>query len=333
MNTFCIILIILLEFLYLGIAIDCYNGAGSCTYSSYLSCDIVNNKTEQIKSLLNQCSGLHSRFTTLYVYKQYPSNETENLVIDIDLPTNLKELYLRNNVDGDYFALETTAQNTALTYFRTSKVFLESEDFFNNFVGLKYLYLQNLKTEKLPSFTNLQNLTYLTAQIQILGTAILDHTIVNGLRNLVYLSLLGSNFVKISENAFQHLSMLTLLDLGYNKISEIESNTFSSLTKLERLYLDYNHISSISIDIFKGLSRLSFLHLDRNLNFPLGTLLETRNLVTLYIRNNNYSTLEPFIFQQLKQLRYLYIENPFICAITFQCMYIFCLTLFIKFAS
>ena len=250
------------------------------------------------------------------MYKQYVSEEIGNLIIDIDLPSNIRQLnlYQSSSQYHDYFRLTTSTFNYALTYMYSSEITkIESSNFFNYFVELKRLYFgsRNLNSEQTPSFTNLHKLTYIRARIHVSNMPILNPTMVCGLENLVYLNLGYSNFERIDKNAFQNTS-LTYLNLYNNKITQTEDGTFNS--QLRYLHLEGNGIKTITNNIFKGLDDLTRLVLNKNPNFPLDTLLQTKNLRYLYINYNDYTYLDPYVFQQLKELTYVYAQNnPFIC--------------------
>ena len=294
-------------------AYECRKGVGYCNvYSSYLRCYIETNNTEGIKEMLKDCSA--GTANTLHLYKNYASNAFGNLIIDIELPSNIQTLYLQNNYDHDYFRLTTSSQNIGLTKISISvHTELESNNFFNYFPGLRNLYISHLISEKFPSFTSLQYLTYLRERILMVNPKALDNTMFSGLSNLILLDLSNSNFNGITEGTFDGLTQLTRLLLNYNKIQYIEDGALSELSSLQQLYLNSNGIKTITNNVFEGLTQLSYLDLNNNPEFPLEALLHTRFLERLYIQSNGYTTLDPYVFQQMKDLRYLYMSNPFIC--------------------
>ena len=294
-------------------AVTCRKDAGYCrVYSSYLYCYIEANDTQGIKTLLRDCSA--GTATTLYLYKYYVSNAFGNLIVNIELPSNIQRLYLYNYEDNDNFRLTTSTQNTGLTRIVSyAHVELESYNFFNYFRGLGYVYMNYISVRELPSFTSLQYLTYLRASIQIVSPQALDGTMLSGLTNLTRLDLSNSNFNGINQGTFGSLIQLTRLILNYNEIRYIEDGALSQLSNLKQLHLNSNGIETVSNDVFKSLTQLTILDLGRNPEFPIETLLHTRYLQRLYIQYNEYITLDPFVFQQMKELRYLYLSNPFIC--------------------
>ena len=202
-----------------AVGYDCSNEAVGCTsntYSSYLlSCYINSNDTQLIKSGLKYCSQ-SNRLTSLQVAKQYVSEELGNLIIDIDLPSNIRQLYFYqySSQYHDYIRLTTSTFNYALTYMYSSEITkIESSNFFNYFVELKTLdFNRNLNSEQIPSFTDLHKLTLIRARIHVSIMPILNPSMVSGLENLVYLDLGYSNFERIEKNSFQNTS-LTYLSL------------------------------------------------------------------------------------------------------------------------
>ena len=140
-----------------------------------------------------------------------------------------------------------------------------------------------------------------------------------GLENLVFLGLPLSNFKRIEKNAFQNLQQLTGLNLNGNKITRIEDGIFKFLKKLKSLHLDANGIEFVNNSIFVGLDELTTLSINLNPNIPLESILQTKKLINLHIGINNYTHLDPFIFQQLKDLRYLDAhKNPLKCDCSLQ---------------
>ena len=295
-------------------SVVCTDRTSHSTSSLNLYCHILNNDTQLIKTQLNECSG-NSTHRYLYVNKAYNSDEFGPLKIDVDLPSNILSFRLFNYRDDHSISLTTSVANSVLTGLAIyESANIESKTFFKNFTALRHIYLQKMITDETPSFTHLKSLTTIQGLIEVSGDPILDENMVSGLENLIFLILDHSNFEKVTPNAFQNLSALQVLSLEYNKITQIQNGTFGSLAKLRRLYLIGNGIVRVSDDAFKGLDQLEILQLDRNPNFPINTLLNTRNLEFLSLNYNNYSTFEPYVFQQMNKLEELSIgNNPFIC--------------------
>ena len=295
--------------------VDCSNEAGYCNFNPpYISCYITNNDTQSIKSLLRDCSSNSASLVRLKVYKNYVSNEYGNLLIDIELPTNIQTLSIYNTQDQDHIRLTTFSQNTGLTRIYTSSyIELESNNFFTHFSGLKYIYFQYVLSKEPPSFTNLLSLTHL--RIYLVGpvTHALDEGIVSVLTKLVYLSLSNSYFSGITERAFRNLNKLTYLSLANNELTYIEDGALRDLSSLERLSLSDNKLQIVSDNVFEGLTDLTFLYLSYNPGFPLTALIQAKSVIYLYLRYNGYHTLEPYVFQQMDSLTYLSLSDPFVC--------------------
>ena len=86
--------------------VDCSNEAGYCDLlSSSLSCYITASDTQSITALLRDCSSNSSSLVRLNVYKNYVSNEYGNLLIDVELPTNIQSLEIYNSQDQDHIRL------------------------------------------------------------------------------------------------------------------------------------------------------------------------------------------------------------------------------------
>ena len=184
--------------------VDCSNEAGYCDfYTSDLSCGITANDTESIKTLLRNCSSNSASLDYLYVYKNYVSNEYGNLLIDIELPTNIQYLSIDNFQDEDQIRLTTFRQNTGLTrIYASSYIELESNNFFTHFTALQKIELGYVLSREPLSFTNLLSLTFLRVNLVGPVTQALDEGIVSGLTNLVFLDLQNSYFNGITEGAF-----------------------------------------------------------------------------------------------------------------------------------
>ena len=109
------------------------------------------------------------------------------------------------------------------------------------------------------------------------------------------------------------MSKLTYLSLAYNELTYIEDGALTELSSLEQLDLNENELLSVSDNVFEGLTDLTYLNLDDNPGFPLNALILARSVIRLYLRYNGYHTLDPYVFQQMESLRYLYLSDPFVC--------------------
>ena len=294
---------------------DCSNEAGYCDFNPpYISCYITNNDTQSIKSLLRDCSSNSSSLVSLKVYKNYVSNEYGNLLVDIELPTNILTLDIYNSQDQDHIRLITFSQNTGLTRTYTSSyIELESNNFFTHFTSLQRIYFQYVLSREPPSFTNLLSLTFLRVYLVGPVTHALDEGIVSGLTNLVSLYMYYSYFNGITEGAFRNLNKLQYLYLENNELAYIEDGALRDLSSLKQLSLYENYIQIVSDNAFEGLTDLTYLNLDNNPGFPLTALIQAKSVLQLYLRYNGYHTLDSYVFQQMSSLTYLYLSDPFVC--------------------
>ena len=302
--------------LYVGKVLmdNCQNGAGYCNYgASQVKCYINNNNTQLIKSLLKNCSNVSSTYNRIDVYKNYVSTELRFLLIDFDLPINIKKLYIRNEKDEDDIRITTSVENTALTKLISEyNLELETNNFFDHFPRLKYLCVERLIVKEKPSFTNLQFLSNLEVGLKGPKTYTFDDTIVRGLSDLVYLVMRGFN--GITKEAFENVNKLEYLDFAECGLSYIEEGAFKNMPELAVIYLEDNILSNVSENAFEGLDNLDDLDVSGNPLFPLGALCSARFVHRLFLQYNEYQTLDPSTFQEMKYLEKLYVyKNPFIC--------------------
>ena len=146
-------------------------------------------------------------------------NEYANLLVDIDLPSNIQSLHIFNDQDQDHIRLttSTSSQNIGLTSIHSlAYIELESNDFFTHYTGLKFIDMRAVLSREPPSFSNLVSLTYL--RIDLVGpvTHALDGGIVSGLTNLITLYFHESYFNGINTGALNG-SMTKLKYLSFAK--------------------------------------------------------------------------------------------------------------------
>jgi hypothetical protein len=93
---------------------------------------------------------------------------------------------------------------------------------------------------------------------------------------------------KLQSGAFNGLTLLTILSLESNDITEIIPGTFEMISRLEYLHLQYNKIKHLAYDAFRGLVNLQHVNLEGNKLHYLhpDTFLGLKNLQTLYLSNN-----------------------------------------------
>ena len=222
--------------------------------------------------------------------------------------------YFKNTHTRHYVPLTTFSQNTGVTGIYTSSyIELESNNFFTHFTALQYIYCSYVLSREPLSFTNLLSLTLLRVNLVGPVTQALDEGIVSVLTNLVHLDLQNSYFNGITEGALLNLNKLTYLDLSDNQLTYFEDGALRDLSSLERLYLNDNNIRIVPDNAFESLTNLTSLDLSNNPGFPLNALIQAKSVRHLYLQNNGYSTLEPYVFQQMDSLEYLFLSDPFVC--------------------
>ena len=296
-------------------SVFCDNGVGYCNDNSwYIECYINSSDTQLIKELLSNCSNRNTNINDVRVFKDYLSNTHGNILIDIELPSNIQSLFIGNFKDNDNIRITTNTENTALTRINVyPRIDLESSDFFSHFIGLQDIHIDYVYSREAPSFNELKSLTYLSLTLLGIETHTLDDRIVSGLSNLKLLSLYSSYFNGITKGAFRNMNQLTYLNIANNKLGFIEDGVFSDCTHLIELRVERNGLNNVSNDTFEGLSELTYLSAYENSGFPIISLLQTRNLEKIDLRYNEYQTLSPFVFQQMKNLTDLYLSDPFVC--------------------
>ena len=109
------------------------------------------------------------------------------------------------------------------------------------------------------------------------------------------------------------MNKLTYLYLTNSELAYIEDGALRDLSSLKQLHLDGNKLQFVSDNVFEGLTDLTLLYLNDNPEFPLTALIQAKSVIELYLSQNGYHTLEPYVFQQMDSLRYLYLSDPFVC--------------------
>ena len=331
MNRVYILIFVQLFFLshvYSTANLACSNDAGFCVTfnaTNYLNCYIHNNDNPSLATeLLKNCTRDNTLVHTLNVFKNYQSTNGD-LLIEIDLPPTIQNLFLENNADNDYIRLRAV-RAPELTYLRFSYVqgrfFLESREFFNNLPTLRTISSSfsgsYIFSDETPTFSNLTNLTSLELQLYVLQDRTLTEDMISGLDKLEHVDLTNSNLERIAPNALRGLSSLKSLNLHNNHIEELDDDVFSDLNQLDDLNLEGNDIRIASRQAFNGLSNVTILDLSRNPAFPLENLLAVQSVKTLYLENNGYTFLGSEILEQLLNLEILYLDNPFNCECNLQ---------------
>lgn len=162
------------------------------------------------------------------------------------------------------------------------------------------------------------------------------------LHSLQKLILRNNQISVIFNNTFYSLSKLNILDLGGNKITHLMPLAFEGLVSLNNLYLDRNHLAEIDshligrlhrtlqvLDLhgnfihylreciyspFVNLTKLTDLKLDGQMPYGITLLPHAffrglTSLRSLYLNNNHISFLSTDTFDDLKNLKFLTLDD------------------------
>ncbi|XP_072536652.1 toll-like receptor 21 [Salminus brasiliensis] len=162
------------------------------------------------------------------------------------------------------------------------------------------------------------------------------------LHSLKRLILRNNQIAVIFDDTFHSLKKLTILDLGGNKIAHLKPKAFNGLDSLANLYLDRNHLAEIEgqllgrlhatlkvLDLhgnyihyfkerrhspFVNLTKLTDLKLDAQLPSGISLLPHKffqglTSLKRLYLSNNHISYFSTDTFDDLKNLKFLTLDN------------------------
>lgn len=109
----------------------------------------------------------------------------------------------------------------------------------------------------------------------------------------------------------QHLSDITMLELGGKDLMSLENSDFDGLHNLQTLLLNNNQLVWLPEDIFSGLSALQKLTLYQNqlTSLPANTFNGLSNLQWLELHQNQIEALDPNVFNGLSNLQVLYLRS------------------------
>ncbi|XP_030645868.1 vasorin b [Chanos chanos] len=113
-----------------------------------------------------------------------------------------------------------------------------------------------------------------------------------GLQNLEMLDLSQNKLSELTDHVFEPLSSLRNLDLSSNQITHIYKDSFAGLELLQRLYLYSNQIESIHPAAFDELTELLELKLQGN-KLTMLPALKMPSLLLLDLRYNNIPLPDP----------------------------------------
>jgi Leucine-rich repeat (LRR) protein len=136
---------------------------------------------------------------------------------------------------------------------------------FNHLSNVKQLLLNENKLKEPPFYLNdMPNLEHLSLSKNNISSV--DKILSDANDRLITLDL-SNNKIEALPNQIA-MSRLTVLNLGYNKLTELSENTFTSMPSLVNLDLEWNNIANITPSVFDGLVNLRCLDLSHN-NFQM----------------------------------------------------------------
>ncbi|CAK9822744.1 NYX [Anthophora retusa] len=196
-----------------------------------------------------------------------------------------------------------------LTYLNLSMNAISSAENFYSLYNLKYL---DLSYNKLGGFkwkgrNTLLSLMLDYNQITNIGNSYYNTINLDGLYNLVNLSVVGNTINNISPYAFTDTVNLQILDLSRNSLTKLASSTFESMKYLKVLLADNNQfdmIPSMSLNI-------TTLSLNCNIitNITNSSLVNLPKLRKLSLEGNNIAYIMPDAFQSQILLEELYLND------------------------
>ncbi|XP_044039802.1 toll-like receptor 13 isoform X1 [Siniperca chuatsi] len=135
----------------------------------------------------------------------------------------------------------------------------------------------------------------------------------HSLRSMTQLRLLTLNGNHLSKPplALRGLSILEILDLSSNYISELDCLDFLDLTRLTNLNLNHNRISKLQGCVFQNLNNLKVLDVGENAFFTFENTFKVnlRKLESLILHNNGLLELTQGDFRNLSSLSLLDLES------------------------
>ena len=186
-------------------------------------------------------------------------------------------------------------------------------------IDLSHNQIKSLNGSLFKRFTNL-------AELLLNHNLIEQFTSLDGLNNLRELHLTHNRLKIFDLEQFGALSMLYVLNLGFNEISviKISDNVISknldsknlnsknlNSKNLEMLFLNNNKIKELPANAFVACPNLQALYLQNNVinNLDSKSFRGLFNLSLLYLYDNFITKLPVKIFMDLQHLHVLYLRN------------------------
>lgn len=230
-------------------------------------------------------------YATAKKWVTYRGSYEKNLIFPNDIPYNVHDLYLDNNL------IET----------------VDSIDL--NFTSLVYLNLShNIIFKVSPeAFINVRQLKVLDLSYnKILGTLFTTATF-KKLESLELLVLKGNPLGIIKNEVFPptYFSKIQYaIDFSACSIHTIEPNSLVYMDKLTRLDLSRNNLSKLHPDTFLGLNGMKRLNLSHNLLDRVSTrMFNYLNVSVIDLSSNKISILEDGCFSKINQLQSLNLSD------------------------
>ncbi|CAF0852910.1 unnamed protein product [Brachionus calyciflorus] len=231
---------------------------------------------------------------------------SKNIIDDIDLSSSN---FGFNNYELDFLPKFINLDLVeALLFSNNQKKYLSSRPFsyFKNITNLTIEMCDCLQEISPYNFQSLDNLIQLI--ILNTGTKRINANAFNGLKNLQVLHLSENKIENIDVCAFNGLENLECLYLDQNRITKIQANNFASLIKLEHLFLDSNEIEELKSGCLNGLVDLKVLKISMNSSDCLddsNVFSPLKSLQVLYLFDVNFSEINPNLFNELTNLKFL----------------------------
>ncbi|KAI5099836.1 relaxin/insulin-like family peptide receptor 2a, partial [Silurus meridionalis] len=265
----------------------------ACSLQQYpVSCDCTKTEVECVGVNLRVVPHLSSNVTWLSL----KSNDLRELPDDVfSKYIDLQRLFLQNN------SIHTVSSRAFSGLFRLRKLFLS----------------QNFITSLGPDvFSDLHKLQWLVLDQNPLRS--ISHDIFTGLKSLIFLSMVNTSLVELSELSLcKYMPLLSWLDFAENHINVLNSSTFLACSELTVLSLRDNKIKTLPENTFQSLQALAELDLSCNriAELPNSIFENLKSLLKLNISHNPLLHIHAGHFDHLVQLESLGLEDIEIPAI------------------
>ena len=241
--------------------------------------------------------------------------------------TSVREIHINNNnlteLPGGIFDGLTSLEDLKV---QSNKLTVVAQDVFSDLAdspNLDAVYLENndINTIESGAFSGVAfSSTHFSRRLWLHGNelATLQDGAFDGATNLIWLRLEDNQISSIVDSAFDDLVALGQLDLANNQLVTLPSGLLEHTAPLHRLELQNNKLMSLEADVFRTLASLATLYLDDNELTMLSSdvfkivdpmdntaLIGNPTLRTLYLQNNQLSSLPDGIFAGLPTLEIL----------------------------